>query len=137
MRDSPETNAIRRRMEDVRCDLDEDVQVIVEGARGMADWRSYVKSYPWVCLGAALAVGYVIVPRRPKEMQPDAAMLAELAKQSRLLAASQVPPQGKASGILLALVGSLVMRGVSSFVGQQADKLFAKQAAKPQPNDQP
>ena len=32
---SPETQAIRQRMELVRCDLDEDVQEIVEGARDM------------------------------------------------------------------------------------------------------
>ena len=64
MHNSPETQAIRQRMEEVRCDLDEDVQEIVEGARDMGEWRSYVRTYPWVCLGAALAVGYLIVPRR-------------------------------------------------------------------------
>ena len=64
MHDSHETNAIRQRMEEVRCDLDQDVQEIVEGARDLRDWRSYVRTYPWVCVGAALAVGYLLVPRR-------------------------------------------------------------------------
>lgn len=61
---SPATTAIRQRMKEVRQELDEDVQEIVEGARDLRDWRSYVRSYPWVCLGAAVAVGYLIVPRR-------------------------------------------------------------------------
>ena len=72
LHNSPETEAIRQRMEEVRCDLDEDVQEIVEGARDMGDWRSYVRTYPWICLGAALAVGYLIVPGRTWGTQPDA-----------------------------------------------------------------
>ena len=73
-----ETNAIRHRMEEVRCELDQDVQGIVERARDLRDWRSYVRSYPWVCVGAAVAVGYLLVPRRPAAMQPNAETLAEL-----------------------------------------------------------
>lgn len=137
MHESRETEAIRQRMEEVRCDLDEDVQEIVEGAREMGEWRSYVRTYPWVCLGAAVAVGYLIVPRRPFGMQPDAQTLAELANPSRLLATSHLPPKGNARGILLKFVGNLVMRGVASYVRQQAGKLFANQAAKSQQDDQP
>src|SRR5688572_27063119 len=62
MHNSPETEAIRQQMELVRCDLDEDVQGIVEGARDMGDWRYYVKTYPWLCLGGAVVAGYLIVP---------------------------------------------------------------------------
>src|SRR4030095_2033115 len=104
---SPATTAIRQRMEEIRCDLDEDVQEIVEGARDMGDWRSYVRSYPCACVGAAVVAGYLIIPRRPWET------IARLANQGRLLASSQLPRQG--SGMLLSLVSNLVMRGVSSF----------------------
>lgn len=136
MYNSPETKAIRQRMEEVRCDLDEDVQEIVEGTRDMRQWRTYVRSYPWVCLGAALAVGYLIVPRVLR-VKPDARMVAELAKQSRQLATSKLSPQGKTRGVLLAFAGNLMMRGVSSLVAQQAGKLFAtSQAAKSTKDDQ-
>src|SRR6476620_11436961 len=77
---SPATQAILQRMEEVRCDVDEDVQEIVEGARDMGKWRYYVRTYPWVCLGAALAAGYLIVPRRSIGMQPDAQKADELPK---------------------------------------------------------
>jgi hypothetical protein len=136
MDNATESKAIRQRMEEVRRDLDEDVQDIVEGSRDMGDWRSYVRTYPWVCLGAALAVGYLIVPRRHLGMQPDAQTLAELANQSRLLATSDLPPKGNVRGMLLAFVGNLVMRGVSSYVGEQAGKLMATRATKPQQDDQ-
>lgn len=134
MPNSPETKAIRHRMEEVRCNLDEDVQEIVEGAREMGKWRTYVQSYPWLSVGAALAVGYLIVPR-VSGMQPDAQTLAELAKQSRLLATSPLPAEGKARGILLRFVGNLLLRGVSSYVGQRVGKLLATPAAKSPPDD--
>ena len=118
LHNSPATTAIRQRMEEVRCDLDEDVQEIVEGARDMGDWRSYVRSYPWVCLGAAAVAGYLIVPRRPWET------IVKMANQGRVLASSQLPRQGSASGMLLSMVSSLVMRGVSSYALQQAGRLF-------------
>ena len=57
-------------------------------------------------------------------------MLAEFAKQSRLLATSDLPTKGNSRGMLLAFVGNLVLRGVSSYVAQQAGKFFAAQAAK-------
>jgi hypothetical protein len=135
---SPETKAIRQRMEEVRCDLDEDVQTIVQGARDMVDWRSYVKTYPWVCLGAALALGYLIVPRRPlmqREIQ-TLAELAEPAEQSRLVAMSQLSTKGNVRGMLLALVGNLAVRGISSFVEQQFDKHFASQTVNSHHEDQ-
>ncbi len=125
---SHETNAIRQRMEEVRCDLDQDVQGIVEAARDMRDWRSYVRSYPWVCVGAALAVGYLLVPRRHVPMQPNAETIAELVKQSRLAATPLVTPLGKARGLLLRCVGNLVVQGVSAYVGQQASKHLGPQA---------
>ena len=135
MHNSPETTAIRQRMQEVRRDLDEDVQEIVEGARDMCQWRTYVRSYPWICLGTALAIGYWIVPRRLSRMQPDAQTLAQMANQSGFLPAS--PAKSAARDIVRALVGNLVIRGVSSFVEQQVGKLFDSQPAKPQQDDQP
>ena len=136
MQEPRETKAIRQRMEELRCDLDEGVQEIVEGARDMGDWRTYVRSFPWFVLGATLAVGYLIVPKRQFGMQPAQA-LAELANQNRLGAASQLPPKANARGILLAIAGDLVTRGVLSFVGLQVDKLFATPVAKSHQDDQP
>lgn len=42
--DSLERSASRQRMEEVRSDLNQDVQEIVEGARELRDWRTYVRS---------------------------------------------------------------------------------------------
>jgi hypothetical protein len=127
--DSVETQAILQRMADVRYDLDEDVQGIVEGARDMSQWRSYVRTYPCWCLGGALALGYLLVPRRAQVASPGAQNLPPMASPLRT-EASIAPLMGQAGGMLLALVGNLAMRAVSAYAIQQADKLFASQAAK-------
>jgi hypothetical protein len=110
---SPETQAIRQRMELVRCDLDEDVQEIVEGARDMGDWRYYVKTYPLICLGGALIAGYLIVPG---------------AFGALACVTASASAQGGARSKLLSLVGNLVMRTALTYAGQQAGKLFTPPA---------
>lgn len=137
MHEPPETQAILQRMDEVRRDLDEGVQDVVEGARHMGEWRSYVKTYPWVCLGAALVVGYLIVPRRRVEMERDVQKVVELANPNRLITTVNLPPKATPRGMLLAFVGNLVLRGVSSYFGQQVGKFFVSQAVKSNQDDQP
>lgn len=101
---SNESEEILRRMKEIRNDLDEDVQEIVEQARAMQDWRTYMKSHPWVFVGAAVAVGYILVPNRRVRVETNATV--------------QVPAR-KLGGVL-AFVGQLVFREVVSYVGRQA-----------------
>jgi len=133
---SSETESIASRMEGVRCDLDEDVQEIVESARDMRDWRTYVRKYPWVCLGAALAVGYLVAPRRTAVTKLDGMAGPDLAKLEQLLAVSQAAPKASVGGRLLAFVGDLAMRGISSYVAQQTSNFIANQTAKPEQDGQ-
>jgi hypothetical protein len=135
--ESPATDAILRRMEEVRWDVDEDVQEIVEGARDMGKWRYYVKNYPWVCLGAALAAGYLIVPRRSLAMPPAAQKADELAKPSPVLETTGSSLTSNVGAIVLPLVGNLVMQGIVAYVGQQADKFFASETVQPSRDHQP
>lgn len=59
-----EVDEIRRHMAQIRHELHEDVQGVVKGAEAATDWRRYVKNYPWVAVGVAFGVGYLIIPRR-------------------------------------------------------------------------
>jgi len=78
-------DSIRQRMREVRCELGEDVEEFVESARTITDWHYYVERYPWVCIGAALALGYVVVPRRMPIINLDADAVLELAKKKQLV----------------------------------------------------
>lgn len=65
-----EVDEIRRHMAQIRHELHQDVQGVVRGAEATADWRRYVRNYPWVTLGIAFGIGYLIVPRRQKPLAP-------------------------------------------------------------------
>jgi len=137
IKDSSETEAIRQQMQAVRRVLDDDVQQITEQARVMSDWRHYVKTYPWMCLGTALAVGYFVVPKRMivRGVQPDSQTLAELAKQSHLMATANSASRNSMRNKLLSFVGKQVAGIVLSYVGQHAGRLFAPQIATSQQDD--
>jgi hypothetical protein len=135
--DSPEANAIRQRMDAVHRDLDKDVQEIVQGTRDIRDWRAYVSSYPWACVGAAIVIGYWIAPRRSTAMQPNREMLTALAKQSCAAAKSELPTKSNASGVALSFLSNLVLREVASYVGQRAGEFIAARTVKSQQDEQP
>jgi hypothetical protein len=122
MATSPTSQAdeIQREMRQVRAELREDVRDFVASARVMTDWQEYVRAYPWVCLGAAAAVGYFLVPTRVHVIQPDKQTLRELAKEGQLVV--KVDPAQKRTGIVDLLVGlaarSLVQGGLA-VVSQQ------------------
>jgi len=60
---------IRERMALIRLRIDEQSDEVVAQVNALSDWRSYVRRYPWVSVGAAAVLGYVLVPSRAK---PDA-----------------------------------------------------------------
>ncbi len=70
MNDTPLSDPARARMQQVRGDIDRDLEEMVESARSMVDWKHYVKTYPWVCLGTAVALGFLLVPKRSTALRP-------------------------------------------------------------------
>ena len=63
-------------MADIRRELHEDVRGVVATAEAATDWRRYLIAYPWASLGAAFAIGYLIVPWKQK----PATIVADLSK---------------------------------------------------------
>jgi hypothetical protein len=79
---------IECQMRQVRRDLDDQVDELVDSARQiteqMSDWRSYVGAHPWIFLGAAAALGYLVVPTRISVGRPVAETLSELAENGAI-----------------------------------------------------
>jgi ElaB/YqjD/DUF883 family membrane-anchored ribosome-binding protein len=67
MNDPSLVESVEARMQQIRCDIDGDMENMAASARTLVDWKHYVKTYPWVCLGAAVALGFLIVPKRSKD----------------------------------------------------------------------
>lgn len=101
-----EADQIQKQMRELRVDLREDVQDVVVSAHKMADIANYVRAYPWLCVGAAVAAGYLIVPQRAVVLRPDAEALVELARKHQLVVkTNESPAQKKRGGLLGQLLG--------------------------------
>ncbi len=89
---STDTDEIRRQMAQIRRELHEDVRDVVEKAEAVADWHRYIRQYPWPSLGAAFAIGYLIVPKRRRSVPKDVARQADV-EQVRAAVAEAVEPE--------------------------------------------
>lgn len=112
--DQPARSAddIRRRMLQIRGELNEDVSGLVASAKRLLNWRSYLQRYPKCSLAFAAAVGYLIVPRKTEILIPDADALEELSKRHKLVVEKQPKSavSGGAGSPLLRLLFSTLMR---------------------------
>jgi hypothetical protein len=122
-------------MQQLRCEIDGDMEDMAASAHNMVDWKHYVKTYPWVCLGAAAALGVLIVPKRSRTIHPDVATLTELAKTGHLVAKPALAGTRGVVDTLLATVASIAVRKAIELLGQGAARLLGTAAdGPPQPS---
>ena len=124
MNDPPLGDTVRARMQGIRCDIDQDVEDVSASARSLVNWRHYVKAYPWVFLGTATALGFLIAPKRSTPTRADLTTPTEAAKTGPPVA--NAPPT-VARGVFDALVGAVVgvaVREAIAYLGQNAERLL-------------
>src|SRR6185437_97384 len=124
----PEFDDIRRKMAQIRRDLHEDVRGVVEGAEAATDWRRFIRNYPWASMGVALAVGYMIVPRKH---HPTSTLQVTPGEMARAIAAEAPKPveAGKGKGLLgsvFGLVAPVALRAVQGYALQFAEQWMAQ-----------
>jgi hypothetical protein len=126
---SDEAERIRRQMQNVRQEMGHDVHAVVERAKELSDWRYYVRRYPWICAGSAVALGFLAMPgRRSRALPPDTeSLISQLNKHGLTVAASKA-----ASGGLLAqaltIAGPIVLRNAVSILTRRLSTAEVKQA---------
>jgi hypothetical protein len=132
-----EITDIQRQMAQIRHELHIEVREAVKGAQSWTDWRSLVRNHPWLTLGAATAVGYLIVPRRRAEsptivaVSPPAAGLAPAAPVP-----PEVRPRGRRWGLLgtaFSLLAPLAVRAAQNYALQSLERWMAQQPHGPGP----
>jgi hypothetical protein len=111
-------------MQQLRCEIDGDMEDVTASARTMVDWKHYVKTYPWVCLGAAAALGFLIVPKRSRAIRADLATLTELAQGGHLVVEPAPAAAHGAIEALLATVAGIALRKAIGLLGQGAAGLL-------------
>jgi hypothetical protein len=79
---SNDIDEIYHRMAVIRRELHSNVRESVAGAEAVADWGRYTWTYPWIAVGAAAAVGYLIYTggHQNQKLTADIASLADAAK---------------------------------------------------------
>jgi hypothetical protein len=129
---SSSADEIQREMRGVRAELRGDVQQLVSSAHQMADLGRYVRAYPWLCVGAALAAGYLIVPQRAVVIKPDAEALVELARKHKLVVKTdEGSPQKKRRSLfadLLGLAAATLLQGGLKVATNQLSQAFSSPA---------
>ena len=126
MNDPPPAESVRARMQQLRCEIDGDMEDMAASARSMVDWKHYVKTYPWVCLGAAGALGFLIVPKRSRVIRSDLATLTEPARTGHLVVK---PASAATHGLidaLLATVANIAVQRATAYLGQSMGRLLGK-----------
>ena len=124
MNHRPRGDAVRERMQELPCETDEDVEDVSASADATVDWKHYVKAHPWVCFGAAVALGFLIVPKRSRAMCPDAATPTEPVATGHVVAKSAPTFTAGLIAALLAAVTDVAIRKATTCLGHSAGKLL-------------
>lgn len=152
-----DVDEIRRKMARIRRELHEDVRGVVESAEEAADWRHYIRTYPWAAAGAAVLIGYLIVPGRRKPAIESADLAKAVAEKlpevvptiAPIAPALEVSPKGwgllgSAFGMLWPIAWKAVQNYGTHFVSnwiaqQQQDqmtRMMASAGMGPDPHQQ-
>jgi hypothetical protein len=123
---------IRQEMQQVRAELRGNVQEIVSSAKEIVDWQNYVRNYPWLTVGAAAFVGYLLVPARSTIIRPDAEAMRELAKSQQLLVKMEQSTKSRTS-VVGALVGMLVTTAAQAALAVASHQVQKLLEPAPQP----
>jgi len=120
-------------MAQIRRDLHADVQGVVQGAEAATDWKRFIRGYPWASMGVALAVGYLIVPRRQKAPTLQLAAPVEVPRAAAVEIPRQAEPEKKkGKGLLGAAFGMLApvaFRAAQGYALQFAEQWMAQRLA--------
>lgn len=121
MNDPLRADAVRVQMKRIRRDIGQGVQDIDQHMENMVDWRHYVRTYPWVCLGTAVVLGFLIIPKRSTTKRVLRS-LSELAKSGQLASKPALSSTGGLAGGLLATAAGIAIREATAYVGRSAGR---------------
>ncbi len=107
-------------------------------AQLLTDWRSQVKSHPWIALGTAAAVGYLIVPKRRRPEAPTQVTFSPPAATFAAVAPVAAPaPKKSRPGILgsaFGLVAPIAVRAAQNYAMQYLEQYLAGRQFGPGPS---
>lgn len=116
MSDDQQANEVRRRMSELRADLDYNVHQVSENARALADWKYYPRRFPWATMALTAAAGYLVVPKRALAQSANGEVPGSEARQKRFSAARKEKAnftEGLASYLVSILAAGIMRAGTA------------------------
>ena len=113
--------ALQWQMQKIRGNLAEHAGEAVKKARTKFNWRHYVANHPWTSLGAAMAAGYFLVPRRAFSKSNHAEAMTHAV--DRVAREQPSPFSGIVAGVLSAVTATIAREGLA-FVTQSVKQLL-------------
>src|SRR5262245_4530468 len=123
---------IRSRMAELRRELTSDVEDVGRSARAMTDVGLYVRRFPWASVAVAIAVGYMLVPRRKEVIYAEAATLADAIKKSQVRVETSATGQGS-KDVIKGLAATAVMSAARMGMNYFWQRLAAARDVRPTP----
>ena len=119
--------ALLASMAEVRIRVDRHAADLNEAAKRSADWTSYVRSAPLACAAGAAAVGYLVVPARPRS--PKVVRVkgkpGKRGADAPPTAAVERPVSGRGPWMgVMAMVGNVAVRAGTAYLSQKAGSMF-------------
>ena len=131
MKESPEVDRIRFRMQRIRQHMDDDVDGLMANAQQLMDWKYHVRRHPMAAIAVAALAGYLLVPKPrakvEKRVYLDRDGARELASHNDRIILEESegasPSLFKSASIMAA--NALVRAGLA-YMGQQIGKTSAE-----------
>jgi hypothetical protein len=109
----PSADLIRRQMREIRKDLRNDVSEVVSGANQLLDWKSHLRRNPWLVLGSAAVAGYLMIPRRSREVAAVVATRESIDNLAQEVRSHSTLPQNPTSpllGFMMPVLSGILLR---------------------------
>ncbi|MGO9115601.1 MAG: hypothetical protein ACLP9L_40860 [Thermoguttaceae bacterium] len=124
MTDPPLDDIVRARMQGIRCDIDQDLEDVSASAHSVVDWKHYVKTYPWACLGTAAVLGFLVVPKRSAATDTEAVAPTEAAKNGRPVVNSAPTATRRLVDAIVTAVVSAAIRETIAYIGPSLERFL-------------
>lgn len=124
-----EAQLISERMAQIRQNMDHRVDTVVEKARELVDWRHFVRNNPWVVVGASVAVGFLIVPRKTRSLRPETLAVAEMMEGRPVDAKVKVRPRRRLLASAASMAGTAILRAAVAIAANHATQWMQAQEA--------
>jgi hypothetical protein len=134
-----EADELLKAMREIRAEPCDEQQHRTINAWENVDLTAYVRAHPWLCIGAALAAGFLVVPQRSPIVPPDLNSLATLGDNDQSVkkanAAAQKQSHSLFTGLLDLAANSLLQGGLAVFTKQLSQSLDSGSRSQPVSNE--